>query len=127
MKKSELILKLSSKFPSFKINDIEKIVNIFFSKITKSLSENKRIEIRGFGSFRIKENKARVARNPKTGESINVSAKKSVHFRMGKILNKRIKSQNEIIHAGIKNIPLSLDKKNAELEAGINNTKTNNY
>ena len=95
MKKSELILKLSSKFPSFKINDIEKIVNIFFSKITKSLSENKRIEIRGFGSFRIKENKARVARNPKTGESINVSAKKSVHFRMGKILNKRINKKDE--------------------------------
>ena len=95
MKKSELIKRLNEKFPNLKSPDIEKIINIFFQKITKSLSENKRIEIRGFGSFRTKINKARKARNPKTGESIDVNEKKSAHFKMGKILNKRINLMNE--------------------------------
>ena len=95
MKKSELILKLNAKLQNFKTTDVEKIINIFFDKITKSLIENKRIEIRGFGSFRTKTNKARTARNPKTGESIEVNEKKSAHFKMGKILNKRINIMNE--------------------------------
>jgi len=93
MKKSELIKGLNEKFPNLKTLDIEKIIHIFFQKITKSLSENKRIEIRGFGSFKIKLSKARRARNPKTGESINVSEKRSVHFKMGKILNNKINSK----------------------------------
>ena len=95
MKKSELVIKLNTKLQNFKPSDIEKIINIFFDKISKSLFENKRIEIRGFGSFRTKINKARKARNPKTGETIDVNEKKSAHFKMGKILNKRINLMNE--------------------------------
>ena len=90
MKKSELIAELNSKYPDLKPTDIEKIINVFFEKISKSLNENKRIEIRGFGSFKIKNNKARKARNPKTGETINVQEKRSIHFKMGKILSKKI-------------------------------------
>ena len=60
MKKSELILKLNAKLLNFKTTDVEKIINIFFDKITKSLIENKRIEIRGFGSFRTKTNKGKI-------------------------------------------------------------------
>ena len=95
MLKSELITKLNSKFPNLKTKEVEKIVNIFFESISNSLSENKRIEIRGFGSFRIKKNKARKARNPKTGESIYVGEKSSVYFKMGKILNQRINQKND--------------------------------
>ena len=95
MKKSELVIKLNTKLQNFKPSDTEKIINIFFDKISKSLVENKRIEIRGFGSFRTKINKARKARNPKTGETIDVNEKKSAHFKMGKILNKRINLMNE--------------------------------
>ena len=90
MKKSELIVKLNNKYPDLKPTDIEKIINVFFEKISKSLNENKRIEIRGFGSFKIKNNKARKARNPKTGEIIDVQEKRSIHFKMGKILSKKI-------------------------------------
>ena len=90
MKKSELILRLNNKYPSLKPSDIEKIVGIFFETISKSLSENKKIEIRGFGTFKIKTNKARKARNPKTGGIIDVFEKKSVHFKTGKILYKKV-------------------------------------
>ena len=92
MKKSEFITKLNSQLKNLTQKDVEKIVNIFFEKISKSLIESKRIEIRGFGSFRLKKSNARKARNPKTGESINVEEKRSVHFKMGKILSKKINS-----------------------------------
>ena len=94
MKKSNLITKLNAKYPTLKPTDIEKIINIFFDKITKSLNIDKKIEIRGFGTFKIKTNKSRQARNPKTGSIINVLEKKSVHFKTGKILNKKINSKN---------------------------------
>lgn len=92
MKKSDLIIKLNKKYQSLKSEDTEKIVNIFFETISKSLSENKRIEIRGFGTFKIKTNKARKARNPKTGDVIDVLETKTVHFKTGKILHKRVNS-----------------------------------
>ena len=95
MKKSNLINKLDNKYSSLKTTDVEKIINIFFDKISKSLSNNKKIEIRGFGTFKIKNNKTRQARNPKTGSIINVNEKKSVHFKTGKILHKKINS-NEV-------------------------------
>ena len=106
MKKSNLITKLNAKYPTLKPTDIEKIINIFFDKITKSLNIDpnlwidisdfidKKIEIRGFGTFKIKTNKSRQARNPKTGSIINVLEKKSVHFKTGKILNKKINSND---------------------------------
>tara|TARA_B100000029_G_scaffold513809_1_gene614508 strand:- start:26 stop:313 length:288 start_codon:yes stop_codon:yes gene_type:complete len=92
MKKSNLIAKLNAKYSNLKPTDVEKIINIFFDKITKSLNINKKIEIRGFGTFKVKTNKSRQARNPKTGNIINVLEKKSVHFKTGKILNKKINS-----------------------------------
>ena len=94
MKKSNLITKLNAKYTTLKPSDIEKIINIFFDKITKSLNIDKKIEIRGFGTFKIKTNKSRQARNPKTGSIINVLEKKSVHFKTGKILNKKINSND---------------------------------
>ena len=95
MKKSDLVTKLNNKYQSLKSSDIEKIVNIFFETISKSLSESKKIEIRGFGTFKIKINKARKARNPKTGGIIDVLEKKSVHFKTGKILHKRVNSKDD--------------------------------
>ena len=95
MKKSEFILQLNKKLSNYTTTDIEKIINIFFNKISKSLLEQKRIELRGLGSFRIKKSSARKARNPKSGEEIYVNEKQSVHFKMGKILNKKINTNKE--------------------------------
>lgn len=66
------------------INDAEKIVSTIVEEILKSLVLGERIEFRGFGIFFVKSRKKRVARNPKTGESINIQAKKIPQFRIAK-------------------------------------------
>ena len=64
----------------------KKVVDSFINTITESLSEGSDIEIRGFGSFRIRERNARIGMNPKSGERINIPAKKVPYFRAGKSL-----------------------------------------
>ena len=95
MLRSELVLKLQKKYPSLSTSDIEKIVELFFKKISKSLAENKKIEIRGFGTFTKKVNKEKYVRNPKTNEKIFKKETKKIHFKIGKILHKRINTSNE--------------------------------
>tara|TARA_Y100000590_G_C15238174_1_gene832706 strand:+ start:265 stop:558 length:294 start_codon:yes stop_codon:yes gene_type:complete len=90
MLKSEIILKLNQKFKSLSINDIEKIINLFFNKISNSLSQNNNIEIRGFGTFQNKINKAKYVRNPKTNEKIFKKETNKIHYKISKILHKKI-------------------------------------
>lgn len=92
MTRSELIKSLASlcnDLPESKIDDITKYV---FSLMTQHLSNGDRIEIRGFGSFGTKTREARTARNPKTGETIQVAAKRVVQFKAGKELKERLNS-----------------------------------
>ena len=67
-------------------SQIKKVVDSFINTITESLSEGTDIEIRGFGSFRIRERNARIGMNPKSGQRINIPAKKVPYFRAGKSL-----------------------------------------
>ncbi len=90
MLKSELITKLQNKYSSLNINDLEKILDLFLNKITKGLQNNQKIEIRGFGTFRKKINKEKFVRNPKTNEKIFKKENFKLHFKIGKILHKRI-------------------------------------
>jgi len=90
MLKSELIIDLQKKYPSLNIIDIELILNIFFKKIIKSLNEGDNVEIRGFGTLSKKINKAKYVRNPKTNEKIFKSQNYKIHFKIGKILHKKI-------------------------------------
>ena len=89
MTKSELIeavarrRKLSKKLA-------EEVVNTIFANLTQSLLMGERIEIRGFGSFSIKHYKPYTGRNPKTGETVHVKAKKSIHFKVGKDLKDKV-------------------------------------
>jgi len=92
MLRSELISKLQEKFPSLNPNDIEKVMDFFFKKIFLSFNENKKVEIRGFGTFQKKINKAKYVRNPKTNEKIYKNESFKIHFKIGKILHKRINS-----------------------------------
>lgn len=70
-------------------------VQVLIDSLASSLAEGRRIEIRGFGSFYLSDRPARVGRNPKTGEKVEVPAKKMPHFKTGKELNDRInKSKN---------------------------------
>ena len=92
MLRSELVLKLQKKYPSLNINDIEKIIELFFKKIFQSLVEGKKVELRGFGTFSKKINKEKYVRNPKTNEKIFKKQNYKIHFKIGKILHKKINS-----------------------------------
>ena len=94
MLKSGLILKLQTKYSSLSINDTEKILDLFLNKISNGLSEGRKIEIRNFGTFSRKVNKEKFVRNPKTNEKIFKKENHKIHFKIGKILHKRINSLN---------------------------------
>ena len=92
MLKSDLFLSINKKYPSLSLNDVEIIFNLFFKKIIKSLDENKKIEIRGFGTMSKKINKEKYVRNPRTNEKIFKKQNFKIHFKIGKILHKEINS-----------------------------------
>ena len=70
----------------------EVVVQEVLDSIIEALQSGDRVELRGFGSFRMKERNARVGRNPKTGESVQIPAKRVAHFRLGKKLKELINS-----------------------------------
>jgi len=90
MRKSEIITQLNQKFNSLSLSDTEKIIELFFNKISNGLFENKKIEIRGFGTFKKKINKAKYVRNPKTNERIFKNETNKIHFKTSKILHRKI-------------------------------------
>lgn len=95
MIKSELIAELAKKNPHLYQRDIELIVNTFFDTISEALARGERVELRGFGAFAVKHRDARIGRNPKTGEAVQVEAKRTPHFKTGKDLREKLnKSTN---------------------------------
>lgn len=90
MTKSELIQKLAEKNPHLFLRDVEKIVDTIFGEITEALVKGDRVELRGFGAFSVKEREPRVGRNPRTGETVQVDAKRLPFFKTGKGLRERL-------------------------------------
>ncbi len=90
MTKSELIAKLSKKFPHLYQKDIDILVNTVLQEVSSSLEQGDRIELRGFGAFSIRKREARTARNPKNGKVVNIGERYSIYFRAGKELRERI-------------------------------------
>ncbi len=86
MTKSELIELISSKQTQFSQKDVELAVNEIIESMINTLSNGDRIEIRGFGSFSLHHRKARIGRNPKTGEQVDLNEKRVPHFKPGKSL-----------------------------------------
>ena len=93
--KSKLIQNITEANPHLFVRDVERIVNTIFNEITQSLSDGKRVELRGFGIFSSKIQKARISRNPKTGEKVNTPEKKTIHFKMSKDLFKKLNNNEE--------------------------------
>ena len=89
MTKAELVEKVSGQINLTK-KQTEIIVNTVFQSITESLSEGKKVELRGFGSFRIRERNARLGRNPKSGAQVDVPAKRVPFFKAGKELRELV-------------------------------------
>lgn len=94
MTKSELIEEVADRIDVPK-NRASSIVNAIFESMKEALVEDERIELRGFGSFSIRNYDARVGRNPRTGEEVQVPPRKSVHFKVGKELKHRVDTLNE--------------------------------
>ncbi|HHF4051321.1 TPA: integration host factor subunit beta [Haemophilus influenzae] len=93
MTKSELIEKLLAKQQTLPAKEIENMVKDILEFISQSLENGDRVEIRGFGSFSLHHRQPRLGRNPKTGDSVNLSAKSVPYFKAGKELKARVDVQ----------------------------------
>ncbi len=90
MTKRELIEKLAERVKDLSLKDSEVIVKTIFDSMTEALATGDRIEIRGFGSFQVKERRSREGRNPRTGDKVDVEAKRVPFFKVGKELKERV-------------------------------------
>jgi len=92
MIRSELIKKLEAENPDLKPVEVEKIVDLFFSQIIQRLADGGRVELRGFGAFSARARNPRMGRNPRTGDSVDVPAKKVPYFKPGKEIREKLNS-----------------------------------
>jgi len=90
MVRSELLQKLCNHYPYLLRKDIEKILRIIFLEITEALRRGENIQIRGFGSYKITKRKARIGRNPKNSELVQIPEKKAIKWKMSKSLLNRL-------------------------------------
>jgi integration host factor beta subunit len=93
MTKSVLIEKVAEKVEGLTRSQTEIVVETVFESIKKALLQNEKIEIRGFGNFRLKTRNPRKARNPKTGETVEVPGKKVLYFKVGKALKESLNAE----------------------------------
>ena len=90
MIRSELVLKLCQDFPDLTQREVESVVGAVFDSITDQLAQGGRVELRGFGAFSTRKRDARLGRNPRTGESVEVDAKRVPYFKPGKEMRERL-------------------------------------
>jgi integration host factor subunit beta len=90
MIRSELLQTLASENPDLRPEEIEQVVSIFFDEIAKRLAEGGRVELRGFGAFSTRGRDSRTGRNPRTGETVEVPAKRVPYFKPGKEMRERL-------------------------------------
>jgi integration host factor subunit beta len=90
MIRSELVQMLAADNPGLAIREIDRIVSIFFDEISARLAEGGRVELRGFGAFSTRARDARTGRNPRTGETVDVNAKRVPYFKPGKEMRQRL-------------------------------------
>ena len=93
--KSKLLKQLSNNYPNFLQKDLSKFTDIILNEIKRALKRGERVELRGFGVFSTNIQKARLSRNPKTGEKVNTPEKKTIHFKMSKDLFKKLNNNEE--------------------------------
>ena len=90
MVRSQLLQKICNLNPNLLRKDLEKIIDIIFNEIENALCEGKNVEIRGFGTYKVKNRNARVGRNPKNLEPVQIPQKKAIRWKMSKVFFKRL-------------------------------------
>ena len=93
--KSNILKQLSKNYPNFLKKDLERFVNIIFDEIKSTLKRGERVEIRGWGSLSIRNQKSSIRRNPRTGDKVAVPAKKVIYWKMSKEMFKKINNDKE--------------------------------
>jgi integration host factor subunit beta len=93
--KSELVRALNEKLPELQVKDVELALNCILRQLADAIVQGERIEIRGFGSFNLHHRPPRIARNPKTGEAVNLPAKVAIHFKPGKEMRDRVNAARD--------------------------------
>ncbi len=88
--KNRILNQLANSYPNFLRRDLEKALNLVLDEIIKTIARDENVEIRGFGSIRGKQIKARIGRNPKDGSRIEIPAKQSVQWKISKELFQRL-------------------------------------
>lgn len=91
MTKSDLARRLAEQFPGLRISSAKEMLELFLSAMKKGLESGDTIEIREFGVLRIRDKKKRKSRNPRTGEMVEVPAKKVVYFKQSRIMKRNLK------------------------------------
>lgn len=90
MIRSELVQKIANENSDLRLEEVETIVDTFFDSIVEQLADGGRVELRGFGAFSTRARESRTGRNPRTGESVDVDAKKVPYFKPGKEMRERL-------------------------------------
>ncbi len=90
MIRSELLAALARENPELRMEEIEKVVSVFFDEMAQRLAKGGRVELRGFGAFSTRERDARKGRNPRTGEAVDVPGKRVPYFKPGKEMRARL-------------------------------------
>ena len=93
--KSKLLKQLSDNYPNFLKKDISRLIDIILNEIKRALKRGDRVELRGHGVYFTRIQRARISRNPKTGEKVNTPQKRTIHFKMSKDMFKKLNDQNE--------------------------------
>ena len=94
MTRSDLIAELAASNPHLKLADLELLVDTVFEQIADALARGGRVELRGWGTFGVKQRSARIGRNPRTGEKVPVAAKPVPFFKTGNELHSRLNRGN---------------------------------
>lgn len=90
MTRSELIIRMAQHYPQLSMADLEKAVLTILENMADTLRTGQRVELRGFGAFGVKERMPRRARNPRTGDQVQVGRKRALYFKAGKELRARV-------------------------------------
>ena len=91
--KSKLLKQLSNNYPNFLKKDLEKFTDIILNEIKRALRRSDSVELRNFGRFSVKTQKASIRRNPRTGEKVSVPEKKVISWKMSKDMFKKINNE----------------------------------
>ena len=93
MIRSELLQALAKESPGLRAEELERVVDVFFDEIAQRLADGGRVELRGFGAFSTREREPRKGRNPRTGDAVEVPAKRVPYFKPGKEMRARLNAE----------------------------------